>query len=71
MLSILYVAIAFPAAQIIIDEPNSFLHPSATRRLLNVLRRFDQHQFLLSTHCSSMSFSGRVAAMTSAEWVLS
>ncbi|NTI48974.1 AAA family ATPase [Agrobacterium rhizogenes] len=54
VLAMIYVVVAYPAAQLIIDEPNSFLHPSATRRLLNVLRRFDQHQYILSTHSSDV-----------------
>jgi uncharacterized protein with GYD domain len=54
ILAMIYVIVAYPAAQLIIDEPNSFLHPSATRRLLNILRRFDQHQYILSTHSSDV-----------------
>ena len=51
VLAILYVAMNsnFPRT-IIIDEPNSFLHPGASRKLLEVLREFPQHQFILSTH---------------------
>ncbi|PBB49509.1 ATP-binding protein [Mesorhizobium loti] len=54
VLAILYVVVAYDAAQIIIDEPNSFLHPGATRRLLNVIKRYDNHQFLLSTHTADV-----------------
>lgn len=54
VLAILYVVVTYPTAQIIIDEPNSFLHPGATRRLLSVLRRFDQHQYLLTTHTADV-----------------
>ncbi|MGO7916236.1 ATP-dependent endonuclease [Rhizobium ruizarguesonis] len=68
VLAILYVAIAFPAAQIIIDEPNSFLHPAATRRLLNVLRRFDQHQFLLSTHAAEVIAATRPEKLILLQW---
>lgn len=35
---------------IIIDEPYSFLHPSAIRELLAIFREFCQHQYILSTH---------------------
>ncbi len=35
---------------IIIDEPQAFLHPSALRRLLSLLKGYPQHQFILSTH---------------------
>ncbi|MGO6757594.1 ATP-dependent endonuclease [Rhizobium ruizarguesonis] len=68
VLAILYVAVAYPAAQIIIDEPNSFLHPAATRRLLNVLRRFDQHQFLLSTHAAEVIAATRPENLILLQW---
>ncbi|MBB4439876.1 MULTISPECIES: AAA family ATPase [Rhizobium] len=68
VLAILYVAVAYPAAQIIIDEPNSFLHPAATRRLLNVLRRFDQHQFLLSTHAPEVIAATRPEKLMLLQW---
>lgn len=51
-LAILYVAITsnYPRA-IIIDEPNSFLHPSASRKLIEILRNnFEPHQFIITTH---------------------
>ena len=35
---------------IVIDEPNSFLHPSAVRRLIGVLKSYRSHQFVISTH---------------------
>jgi predicted ATPase len=35
---------------ILIDEPNSFLHPSATRSLMSILAGFKQHQFIIATH---------------------
>jgi predicted ATPase len=54
VLAILYVAVAYRSAQIVIDEPNSFLHPGATRRLLDVLKRFENHQFLLTTHTAEV-----------------
>ncbi|PDS29592.1 ATP-dependent nuclease [Rhizobium phaseoli] len=68
VLAILYVAVAYPAAQIIIDEPNSFLHPAATRRLLHVLRRFDQHQFLLSTHAAEVIAATRPENLILLRW---
>ncbi|MCH8875729.1 MAG: AAA family ATPase [Chloroflexi bacterium] len=52
VLAILYVAITsdFPRP-ILIDEPQSFLHPSAVRRLLDILiEKFSQHQYLVTTH---------------------
>ena len=54
VVAILYVLVAYDQAQIVIDEPNSFLHPGAIRRLLNVLKRFDNHQYVLTTHTADV-----------------
>ena len=35
---------------IIIDEPQLYLHPGAQRVLVEILRRFSQHQFIVATH---------------------
>lgn len=35
---------------IIIDEPQSFLHPGAIRKLFDIFKRHPQHQYLVSTH---------------------
>jgi hypothetical protein len=35
---------------IAIDEPNSFLHPGAAKKLIQILKRFPQHQYIISTH---------------------
>lgn len=51
VLAILYVVMASDDPQIIlIDEPNSFLHPGAARALIRVLRHFPQHQYVIATH---------------------
>lgn len=54
VLAILYVLVAYPSAQILVDEPNSFLHPGATKRLLQVMKRFTSHQFILTTHAADV-----------------
>ena len=43
----------------IIDEPNSFLHPGATRTLLDIFRDYPQHQFILSTHSPEVLAAAR------------
>lgn len=50
-LAILYVVLTseYPRT-IIIDEPNSFLHPTAVRHLIEILQEFNQHQYIISTH---------------------
>lgn len=51
ILSILYVVMAadFPQT-IIIDEPQSFLHPGSLRKLIEVLKDYPQHQYIIATH---------------------
>jgi len=51
ILAILYVVMTSVHPQIIIiDEPQSFLHPGAVRKLIDVLKRYPQHQYILATH---------------------
>jgi predicted ATPase len=51
VLALLYVVVTaeFPRV-IVIDEPNTFLHPGAARALVEVLREHPMHQFIISTH---------------------
>ena len=50
VLAILYVVLESSSTKtIIIDEPNSFLHPSASRKLLSILQDCN-HQYIISTH---------------------
>lgn len=51
VMAILYVVLTADLPQvIIIDEPNSFLHPGAARKLIEILKEFPQHQYIISTH---------------------
>src|SRR5262249_13320326 len=51
IIGLLYVAkMSYTPSVIAIDEPDSFLHPDASRALMKVLRQFDQHQYIVSTH---------------------
>jgi predicted ATPase len=51
VLSILYVVVSSTEPKVIlIDEPNSFLHPSASRKLMEVLTEYPQHQYCITTH---------------------
>ena len=53
VLCILYVALTSRQPQVIlIDEPQSFLHPAALRRLISVLKEYSdhQHQYIITTH---------------------
>lgn len=52
ILALLYVVFTERASQIIIiDEPQSFLHPGAIRKLFDLLRtKFGRHQYIVTTH---------------------
>ncbi|MGH7495731.1 MAG: AAA family ATPase, partial [bacterium] len=52
VLAILFVAVTSTLRRtIIIDEPQSFLHPGAIRKLLDILQcKFSQHQYIITTH---------------------
>ena len=51
VLAVLYVVTNSDSPRtIIIDEPQSFLHPGAIRKLFDIFKRYPQHQFIISTH---------------------
>ncbi len=53
VLAMLYVVLTSDVPKtIIIDEPQSFLHPGATRKLIDILRHYQrvQHQYVITTH---------------------
>ncbi|MGD1804663.1 ATP-dependent nuclease [Dapis sp. BLCC M126] len=51
VLAILYVVVtSLEPKIIIIDEPQSFLHPNLIRKLINIFKEFPQHQYFIATH---------------------
>ncbi len=50
VLAILYVAMTATGSVIAIDEPNSFLHPGAAKKLMMILKSYRQNQYIISTH---------------------
>jgi hypothetical protein len=52
VLAILYVVLTSDTPRtIIIDEPQSFLHPGAVRKLIEILKPYSaKHQFIIATH---------------------
>lgn len=38
---------------ILVDEPSSFLHPAAERVLMDFLREYNHHQYVIATHSSA------------------
>lgn len=49
-LAILYVAMTRTGNVIVVDEPNSFLHPGAAKKLIQILKIYDANQYIISTH---------------------
>jgi len=49
---------------IIIDEPQSFLHPGAVRKLIEILKEYPQHQFIISTHSPTVIASAYPTTIT-------
>ncbi|MCC0179139.1 ATP-binding protein [Waterburya agarophytonicola K14] len=65
VLAILYVVITSKEPRtIIIDEPQSFLHPGAARKLIEILQDFPQHQYFISTHSPSIISAANPSTIT-------
>ena len=63
--AILYVVLTANHPQvIIIDEPQSLLHPGAIRKLIEVLKRYPQHQYIMATHSPTVITSANPATVT-------
>ncbi len=55
VLAMLYVLVTASGPHtIIIDEPQSFLHPGAARALIDVMRSLPNHQYILATHSPAL-----------------
>ena len=55
VLAIIYVVLTSRRPSVIvIDEPQSFLHPGAARRLIEVLKAHPQHQYIVTTHAPAV-----------------
>ncbi|WP_449420567.1 ATP-dependent nuclease [Phormidium nigroviride] len=55
VLAILYAVLASPEPRtIIIDEPQSYLHPGAAKKLIEILKEFQQHQYFIATHSAEI-----------------
>jgi predicted ATPase len=65
VLAILYVVMNSNEPQVIlIDEPQSFLHPGAVRKLFEVLKDFPQHQYIITTHSPAVIAAADPATLT-------
>jgi len=54
VLAILYIAMTRRGSVIAIDEPNSFLHPGAARKLVEILHNYTENQYVISTHSADL-----------------
>ncbi len=55
VLAMLYVLVTSDVPRpLIIDEPQSFLHPGAVHKLFDIFRQHTQHQYIVSTHSPSV-----------------
>jgi hypothetical protein len=69
VLAILYVIMTARHSQVIvIDELQSFLHPGAVRKLIEVLKRYPAHQYILATHSPTVISSCDPSTLTVTRW---
>jgi AAA15 family ATPase/GTPase len=55
VLAILYGVVTSPQSRpIVIDEPQSYLHPGAAKKLIEILKEFPQHQYFITTHSAEI-----------------
>ena len=69
VLAILYIIVMSEFSRtIIIDEPNSFLHPGAARKLIKILQQHHEHQYILATHAPEIISSSNANSLTMLTW---
>lgn len=69
VIAILYVAVTSSYSRVIvIDEPNSFLHPGAAKKLVEILRGFPQLQYIVATHSSEIVQIARPRTLSAVRW---
>jgi predicted ATPase len=65
VLAVLYVVVTSEHPQtIIVDEPQSFLHPGAVRKLIEILKRYPDHQYIFATHSPTVITAAEPATIT-------
>ena len=66
VLAILYAVLTADEPQVIlIDEPQSFLHPGAVRKLIDILKDYPQHQYIVATHSPTVIAASNPSTITS------
>ena len=65
VLAILYVITTKEPKVILIDEPQSFLHPNAARKLIEIIRIYgNHHQIIIATHSPTIINSAQSSSVT-------
>jgi hypothetical protein len=67
VLAILAVVMNRRGNVIVIDEPNSFLHPGAAKKLIQILKRYD-HQYIIATHSAEVIAAAEPSALHLVRW---
>lgn len=68
VLAILYVVYTSKESRtILIDEPQSFLHPGAARRLMDALSEFPNHQLIVASHSTTVISANSVSQIMEVE----
>jgi predicted ATPase len=68
VLAILYIAMTRTGNVIAIDEPNSFLHPGASRKLIEILKQYDKNQYVIATHSADLITAIRPEILHQVTW---
>jgi predicted ATPase len=64
VLGMLYVFVSEPNSIMLIDEPQSFLHPGAVRKLMEVFKSSTKHQCVVTTHSPTVVAASDTSSMT-------
>ena len=66
VLAILYVVFTSKTQRklIVIDEPQSFLHPGAVRKLVDILKQHSEHQYIIATNTPTVITAANLSTIT-------
>ncbi|MFL6210928.1 MAG: AAA family ATPase [Pyrinomonadaceae bacterium] len=66
VLAILYVIFTSKTQRkvIVIDEPQSFLHPGAVRKLIDILKQHSEHQYVIATNTPTVIMAANLSTIS-------
>lgn len=66
VLAILYVVFYSQGQRkvIVIDEPQSFLHPGAVRKLIDILKQHSEHQYIIATNTPTVITAANLSTVS-------